>query len=59
MIGRWDGAAVTIFVADWSDPDAAPVPVARGALGDVSARGEGFEAELRGPTAALDRPVVE
>ncbi|HEY0625481.1 MAG TPA: DUF2163 domain-containing protein [Allosphingosinicella sp.] len=59
MAGRWDGAAVTIFLVDWEDPDGAQVPLARGELGDVSMRGNGFSAELRGPTAALDRPVVE
>jgi len=57
--GRWDGAAVAIFMADWEDPDAAPIPLARGELGDVVLQGAGFEAELRGATARLERPVVE
>lgn len=57
--GRWDGAAVTIFMADWENPSAEPVPIARGELGDVAVKGNGFEAELRGPTALLDRAVVE
>lgn len=57
--GRWDGAWVTIFIADWDDAAGAPVPLARGTLGDVSMAGNGFTAELKGPTAALDRPVVE
>lgn len=57
--GRWDGAAVAIFLVDWEEPEGAQVALARGALGDVSIKGEGFEAELRGPTALLDRPVVE
>jgi uncharacterized phage protein (TIGR02218 family) len=59
MAGRWDGAAVAIFMVDWEVPDGERVPLARGVLGDVSITGNGFEAELRGPTAALDRPVVE
>ena len=58
-VGRWDGAAVSLFLADWEDPAAEPVPLARGVLGDVGSTGNGFEAELRGPTALLDRPVVE
>ena len=33
--------------------------VARGELGEVSIKGDAFEAELRGPTALLDAPVVE
>jgi uncharacterized phage protein (TIGR02218 family) len=57
--GRWDGAALTIFLADWEDSDAAPIRIARGELGDISSQGRGFEAELRGPTAILERPVTE
>lgn len=57
--GRWDGAAVAIFAVDWESPQAAPISLARGELGDVVLRGAGFEAELRGATARLDRPVVE
>jgi uncharacterized phage protein (TIGR02218 family) len=57
--GRWDGAALFLFIADWEDSEAETVPLARGELGDVSLAAGGFEAELRGPTARLDRPVVE
>ena len=57
--GRWDGAALAIFMVDWTNPEADAIAVARGELGDVSVRGDAFEAELRGPTAQLDRPVVE
>jgi uncharacterized phage protein (TIGR02218 family) len=57
--GRWDGAALTIFLADWEDPDTPTIPIARGELGEVSSQGQAFEAELRGPTAMLERPVAE
>lgn len=57
--GRWDGAALRLFAADWSDPEATPLFLARGEIGDVSLADGGFEAELRGPTALLERPVVE
>jgi len=57
--GRWDGAKVRIFMADWEDPDGGTLAIARGELGEVAIRGDGFEAELRGPTALLDAPVVE
>ena len=57
--GRWDGAKLAIFIADWEQPGLASVPIARGELGDVSMKGNGFDAELRGPTALLERPVVE
>lgn len=57
--GRWDGAAVGLFIVDWEYPDGEQVALARGELGDVGVSGAGFEAELRGPTALLERPVVE
>jgi uncharacterized phage protein (TIGR02218 family) len=57
--GRWDGAVVKLFMASWEAPDAAAVPVARGVLGDIRISGNGFETELRGAAALLDRPVVE
>jgi uncharacterized phage protein (TIGR02218 family) len=59
LAGRWDGAAVRLFLADWSDPAAPPVALARGELGEVRLRGAGFETELLGPTAMLERPAVE
>jgi uncharacterized phage protein (TIGR02218 family) len=59
MAGRWDGASVSIFMVDWTSPDEEQEPLARGVLGDVSVTGNGFSAELRGPTALLDSPVVE
>ncbi|HZG08814.1 MAG TPA: DUF2163 domain-containing protein [Allosphingosinicella sp.] len=59
MAGRWDGAAVHLFLLDWERPDAEPVPLARGVLGDVRLSGVGFETELLGPAAMLERPVVE
>lgn len=59
VAGRWDGAALSVLMADWSDPDAAPLLLVRGELGDVSTRRAGFEAELRGPTAALEASVAE
>ena len=58
-VGRWDGAALSLFAADWSDPAADPLPIARGEIGDVSIQDGAFTAELRGPTALLERPVVE
>ena len=55
--GRWDGAALELFVTDWTAPDAAPVTVARGALGAIERRGAAFAAELQGVAQMLDRPV--
>jgi uncharacterized phage protein (TIGR02218 family) len=57
--GRWDRAAVALFLVDWEDPDGERLPLARGELGDVAVKANGFEAELRGPAALLERAVVE
>lgn len=57
--GRWDGAAVRLFAIDWRDPGAEPVPLVRGELGQVGIKDGAFTAELAGPTALLERPVVE
>ena len=57
--GRWDGATVRLFAVDWGDPAAPPVALARGEIGDIGTRDAAFLAELRGPTAVLERAVVE
>ncbi|HEX6374603.1 MAG TPA: DUF2163 domain-containing protein [Allosphingosinicella sp.] len=57
--GRWDRAGVALFLVDWEDPDGERLPLVRGELGDVSVSANGFEAELRGPAALLERAVVE
>ena len=61
--GRYDDAAVAIFMADWANPAAGTLPLARGTLGEVTQQlagsGGSFTAELRGPTAAFDATVVE
>ena len=57
--GRWDGASVSLFAVDWDEPSGEMVALARGELGAVAIDAEGFTAELRGPTAILDRPVTE
>lgn len=57
--GRWDGAAVSLFMNDWSEADGEPLKLARGELGDVTVKANGFETELRGPAALLERPVAE
>jgi uncharacterized phage protein (TIGR02218 family) len=57
--GRWDGAKLRLIAVDWTDPDAAPLYLARGELGEVGVSDLAFTAELQGPTALLERPVVE
>jgi uncharacterized phage protein (TIGR02218 family) len=55
--GRWDGAALTLALADWADPDAPLHIVARGELGTVTQSGQSFTAALAGPLTGLDQPV--
>ncbi len=57
--GRWDGARARLFAVDWTEPESEPLLLARGELGAVSIEGAGFTAELLGPAALLNRPVVE
>lgn len=57
--GRWDGAGVTLFAVDWTDPEGESLFITRGELGDVRIEDGAFTAELRGATALLERPVVE
>lgn len=57
--GRWDRAGVSLFLVDWEDPGAARLHLARGELGDVTVKAQGFEAELRGPAGLLERAVAE
>lgn len=57
--GRWDGAKLRLIAVDWGDPEAESLFLARGELGEVGIADGAFTAELRGPTALLERPVVE
>ncbi|MES2337809.1 MAG: DUF2163 domain-containing protein [Pseudomonadota bacterium] len=56
--GRWDGARIAIFAADWTDP-VAQVPLGEGAIGAVETAEGGFTAELRGLASLLDAPGCE
>lgn len=58
LAGRWDGARVSLFATDWSDP-AEQVLLGDGTIGAVETRGGALTAELRGVAARLERPVVE
>jgi uncharacterized phage protein (TIGR02218 family) len=60
--GRFDNAAVTLFLVDWRRPDAGQQPLAAGTIGTVEAgfgADSAFTATLRGPTALLAAPRVE
>jgi len=50
--GRYDGAAVELWLTDWSEPSLR-VLLAKGTLGDVRREGNAFTAELRGLSQRL------
>lgn len=52
--GRWDEAAVTAYLVDWSDPTAFEI-VFRGTIGEIAWGAGAFTAELRGLSEALNR----
>ena len=54
--GVWDGARVEIFRADWREPDLF-WRVATGELGQIVRTRNGFEAELAGLSARLNRRI--
>lgn len=54
--GRYDGAEVTLWDADWSDPSDRRITF-RGTFGEVTRAGGAFRVELRGLSEALNRPV--
>lgn len=56
--GRWDGARLTLAVADWQAADARHLVIAEGNLGAVSSDGVGFTAELGSLDVRLDAPAV-
>lgn len=56
--GKWDNAALDLFAVDWSDVSLGSVPLLRGTIGEVEARGSQFRAEVRGAAQAIQQEVV-
>lgn len=56
--GKWDGAALSLAVTEWTDPGTMWLELMRGELGAVEQQGEAFSVELSGPAAALLKPVA-
>ncbi|SHI84924.1 phage conserved hypothetical protein BR0599 [Shimia gijangensis] len=54
--GRFDGAEVMCWLANWSDVAERSL-LFRGSIGELRRAGGAFQAELRGLTEALNRPV--
>ena len=57
--GRWDGATLRVSAVNWDAPEDDALFLVRGELGMVETGEGGFSAELRGPAALLEAPVVE
>lgn len=58
LAGRWDGARVRVFAVDWTGAEGR-IELGEGVIGAVETKDGAFSAELRGASAALDRPVGE
>lgn len=56
--GRWDGAAVALFLTEWTAPGALWLALAGGEIGAVEREGEAFTAELVSAGAMLAGPVA-
>ncbi len=54
--GRFDGAEVTAWLVNWDAPEQRAVQF-RGNIGEIQRAGGAFQAELRGLTDLLNRPV--
>lgn len=54
--GRFDGAVVDQYLVDWRDPSIR-LHLFHGTIGELRRTDTSFEAELRGPTEALNLPV--
>jgi uncharacterized phage protein (TIGR02218 family) len=59
LSGRYDLAALYMFMVDWKFPDAGQIDLGSGRLGSVSSDGHAFRVEVRGLTDALNQPIVE
>lgn len=57
LLGRWDGARVTLLAADWTSPEDATIRLIAGELGEVDSTGSSFTAEMRGAAVRLDAPA--
>jgi uncharacterized phage protein (TIGR02218 family) len=55
--GRWDYAAIKIMMINWRDLSAGVITLRVGRLGEVSAAGSKWKAEIRGLMQALQTPI--
>ena len=58
MLGRWDGARISLSVVDWQQPEVRQLVIAEGVLGAVSSDGSTFTAELGARDVWFDAQLV-
>ena len=56
--GKWDGAALYLYLTEWTEPGTLWLELMRGELGTVQQQDESVSAELAGPVSVLGRPVA-
>ncbi len=59
IAGRYDGARVEIFLADWQTPAAPRLHLSRLTIGDVDFSGSVLKAEAHGETEMLEKSLIE
>lgn len=57
--GKYDGAAVEMFIINWEDVSEGAIPLHRGTIGQIQRNENLFIAELRGIKQALQQNVTE
>ena len=57
LLGRWDGARVELFAADWRNASVETVPLLKGNIGTIRRQVNDFAAELHGAAAKLSESV--
>lgn len=57
VLGRWDGARVSLMAVDWEAPDADRLSLVSGEIGEVRIEDAEFRAGLRGAAAKLARSI--
>lgn len=56
--GRWDGAALSVYLTEWTAPGALWLELARGRLGSVEHGGGQYRVTVSSTLDLLDRPVA-
>lgn len=55
LSGKYDAAAITLYLVQWTDPSAGLMVIKRGHLGEIASTQGAFETEMRGLSEALQR----